>query len=144
MYRLLILTVCIGGLLGCSNHTKPKPETSKDVNIIPMHTISLEKTDSVETMLHEDKKQEFYVKHHVRGNNVYVECYIPSFSFSKTNTTKEGYMNLYIDHKKIDKITTAAFIVKGLSAGYHNIKLEIIRPHSNENHWSKEFQVHIQ
>lgn len=129
--------------MGCGND-QPKPKASSDINIIPMHTINLEEIESVETMIYESGDQEFYVKHHVRGKDVYVECYIPSFSFQKSNLSGEGYIHLYVDNKKVDKITTAAFIVRGLSTGSHNIKLDIINPNLNQNHLSKQFQVNIQ
>lgn len=88
------------------------------------------------------------VKHQVKGNDIYVECVISNFTFSKRedkkiNQTGTGYLQLYLNGKKIDNIYTAAFIIKGLPVGKHLIKLELVRNDGTPYSIEKEFDVTI-
>lgn len=62
--------------------------------------VSMLGDEAVETAV---QPRQLNVTHHVKGSNVYIECYIPNFSFSDKRGEKvngEGYLNLYIDGKK--------------------------------------------
>lgn len=88
------------------------------------------------------------VKHLVKGNDIYVECVISNFTFSKRegnkiNQTGTGYLQLYLNGKKIDNIYTAAFIIKGLPAGKHLIKLELVHNDGTPYSIEEEFEVTI-
>ncbi|NSL50753.1 hypothetical protein [Calidifontibacillus erzurumensis] len=88
------------------------------------------------------------VKHFVKGNDIYVECVISNFVFSKRNDNKinkkgYGYLQLYLDGKKIDDIYTAAFIIKGLSKGNHKITLQLVQNDGTPYNIKKEFDVTI-
>lgn len=88
------------------------------------------------------------VKHQVKGNDIYVECVISNFNFStrddkKLNKNGYGYLQLYLNGKKIDNIYTAAFIIKGLPVGKHQIKLELVHNDSTPYGVAKEFEVTI-
>ncbi|MEC1640832.1 hypothetical protein P9E76_09700 [Schinkia azotoformans] len=88
------------------------------------------------------------VKHQVKGKDIYVECVISNFTFSKKDHKKInqngfGYMQLYLNNQKIDNIYTAAFIVKGLPAGKHQIKLELVHNDGTPYNIQKEFDVTI-
>ncbi|OEH93952.1 hypothetical protein BFG57_10675 [Bacillus solimangrovi] len=75
--------------------------------------------------------QSIKVKHSVKGNDVYVECYIPDFHFINKGETarknSEGYIQLSLNGQRIDNIYTAAFIVRGLPAGKHELKIALVK-----------------
>ncbi|HHY74499.1 MAG TPA: hypothetical protein GX497_15005 [Bacillus bacterium] len=88
------------------------------------------------------------VKHQVKGHDIYVECVIQNFTFSKKDDLKinksgYGYLQLYLNGKKIDNIYTAAFIIKGLPVGKHEIKLELVQNDGTPYKVEKEFDVAI-
>ncbi|WP_102347053.1 hypothetical protein [Bacillus sp. Marseille-P3661] len=88
------------------------------------------------------------VREEVRDNNVYVECVISNFTFSKRNekvANKQGtgYIKLYLNNQKIDDIYTAAFIMKGLPKGVHRVKLELVNNDGTPYGVEKEFEVTV-
>lgn len=88
------------------------------------------------------------VKHFVKGNDIYVECFISDFVFSKRDDKKinkkgYGYLQLYLDGKKINDIYTAAFIIKDLSKGNHKITLQLVQNDGTPYNIKKEFEVTI-
>ncbi|WP_458414011.1 hypothetical protein ACNQFZ_03720 [Schinkia sp. CFF1] len=96
----------------------------------------------------EQQEKSISVKHQVKGNDVYIECVISNFMFSKRedrNSNKNGYgfMQLYLNGKKIDEIYTAAFIIKGLPVGKHLIKLELVQNDGTPYKIEEEFEVTI-
>lgn len=132
------LLILAAALSACSNE-KPRPEGEETV---PME-VSMLGNESVETAV---QPRQLNVTHHVKGSNVYIECYIPNFSFSDKRGEKvngEGYLNLYIDGKKTDEIHTAAFIIKGLDKGTHTIYIEVLHNDSSRYHLKKTWNVTI-
>ncbi|WP_017753602.1 hypothetical protein [Calidifontibacillus oryziterrae] len=88
------------------------------------------------------------VKEFVKGNDVFVECVISDFTFSKRDGTKKnkqgyGFLQLYLNGKKIDNIYTAAFIIKGLPIGKHQIKLELVNNDGTPYGIEHNFEVEI-
>lgn len=88
------------------------------------------------------------VKHQVKGKDIYVECVISEFTFSKRDHKKinqngVGYLELYLNGNKIDNIYTAAFIIKGLPVGKHQIKLALVHNDGTPYNIQKEFDVTI-
>ncbi|WP_010282733.1 hypothetical protein [Bacillus timonensis] len=85
------------------------------------------------------------VVHHVRGNDVYMECIIPNFIFKKSGGIKkdgEGHLHVLIDGKRTEKISTAAFIIKGLSKGEHTLKIQVV--HNDLTNYPLEQTIHVQ
>ncbi|QDI90629.1 hypothetical protein EPH95_05070 [Salicibibacter halophilus] len=75
----------------------------------------------------QDTEKTFDVKHVVNEGNVYVESYIPAFSFyanQHQDKDIQGYLKLRINGKDEKDIHQAAFIIKGLEQGEHTIELE--------------------
>jgi hypothetical protein len=87
------------------------------------------------------------VRHQVKGKDVYVEVIIPGFTFSspdqKKNIKGHGYVKLYLNGKQIDKIHQAAFIVKGLPTGKHNLKIELVNNDSSSYGVEEELPITI-
>jgi hypothetical protein len=88
--------------------------------------------------------QDFSVKSFVRGNDVYVECYLKEYRFSKTNEKELATITVSIDGKKYSEQTTAAFIVKDVPNGNHTLKLDIFNESGEKTGLTREFKVHIQ
>ena len=81
----------------------------------------------------------FFIRHQVKGNDVYVECRIKGVSFRNDLAT----IILTVDGKRMDEINHPAFIIKGLQKGSHQIKLEIMKKSQNIASTTKEFIVTI-
>jgi hypothetical protein len=137
----IAVSICLAALLlGACSNDKPKPETRLEV--VPMNVVQT-KEEAVET-LKASSNRSMIVHQHVRGTNVYVECIINHFSFTageQNNQDGKGYVQLYVDGKKMDPISQAAFIIKNLSPGKHTIKLELMK-NSKESYGLREtFEV---
>ncbi|MCC3357594.1 hypothetical protein [Bacillus sp. REN16] len=85
------------------------------------------------------------VEHHVRGNNVYLECVIPNFTFKQSGGLKqdgEGHLNVIIDGTRTEKVSTAAFIIHGLSSGEHTLKIQVV--HNDFTKYPLEHTINVQ
>lgn len=122
--------------LGCQ---KDLPEPEVKFKVIQMSTVHAEHDMPVTI---EQKREPFIVKHHVKGASVFVECMVSDISF-REKSEKQGKIILYVNGKKKEEITTAAFIIKGLPRGTHQIKLEVVKPNNEPYHLQKEFAISI-
>ncbi len=142
MNRFILFLFCVALILtGCSQD-KPRPEGG--VNIIPLQVV--DKQNPTVEVISQRQKRELTVSHHVRGQNVYVECYVPSFTFRDRAVGKingEGHVRVSIDGERMDDIYTAAFIVKGLEKGHHQILVEVVHNDSTSYDMKKSWNVLI-
>ncbi|WP_184317293.1 hypothetical protein [Geobacillus subterraneus] len=81
------------------------------------------------------------VKHEVKGNDVFIECFAAQFPFHKGNGG--GHINVYINGQKMTEVYTAAFIVRGLPNGKHVIRLELAYNDGKMTGMAHEFDVEI-
>ncbi|WLR52212.1 hypothetical protein LC040_04705 [Bacillus tianshenii] len=95
----------------------------------------------------QEKNEVLQVKHHVKNNNVYVECYIPDFHFIDRNKSatknNEGYIHLYLNGQKVDDIYTAAFVVRGLPKGTHELKVILMKNENQSYNIQQTIEVNI-
>ncbi|WP_428908760.1 hypothetical protein [Niallia sp. Krafla_26] len=116
-------------LVSCQND-KPKPETNLPFSfhdVKNVHAASL------------DQKDPFFVKHHVAGRDVFIECIVHGVSFRE----KEAKILVYMDGRKAKEVKKAAFILKGLEPGKHHIKLVLKKETSANAPAIVEFDVLI-
>ncbi|WP_261133869.1 hypothetical protein [Bacillus sp. Marseille-Q3570] len=69
------------------------------------------------------------VRHMVSDDDVFVECYVPGFQFtdkSTSHTNKEGHLKISVDHQKPYSVYKAAFIIKNLKKGTHDITVSLV------------------
>ncbi|MBU5210939.1 MULTISPECIES: hypothetical protein [Heyndrickxia] len=84
------------------------------------------------------------IKHVIQGSDLFVECMVPSISFSGMNKNVErGKIKVYVDGALHGEYYTAAFVMKGLSKGVHHIKIEVVKLNNKSHGLSKEFYVTI-
>jgi hypothetical protein len=136
LVRKMVIVFLIGLLLNACHKDIPDPEVKREVSIVPMHTVRAENDVVVLGMKSE---QSFSVQHHVKENNVYVECFIPDISFTNRNTS----LIVSVDGKQKKVVTTAAFIIKGLSKGSHQIQLQVVEKNQRREDMKKNFEVLI-
>jgi hypothetical protein len=117
----------------------PEPE---NISIMPIEYVNAIGDQPVLAQ-EDDRDKTFFVRHHVRGGNLYIECMIPGISFRSNQTGNTGKIILSIDGKKTKEISSAAFIVKGLNKGTHRVKLEIVKTNNQPYELTKEFYVTI-
>jgi hypothetical protein len=123
---MLVLVSCQGDI--------PEPETKEN-------KINLKENKAVQTSVYHVLKENdpFLVKHHIKGENVYIECIVTGISFRN----HEAKINLYIDGVKKNQVQTSAFIVRGLKSGKHHIKLELLKQQQQTVVAVREFNVEI-
>ncbi|PLS06433.1 hypothetical protein [Neobacillus cucumis] len=99
------------------------------------------------SVFHQDDNEipSLFVKHEIKGNQIYIECLVTGISFRNRERSKQkiGKMQVWVDGKKSREITSAAFIIKGLSPGKHKLKLEIVKLNNEPYGLSKEIMVNI-
>ncbi|MEK5443254.1 MULTISPECIES: hypothetical protein [unclassified Fredinandcohnia] len=103
----------------------------------------------VEAMITENlsiqSERTLHVNHHVRGNDVYLECIISNFLFKQSGGRKkegEGHLNVIVDGRRTEKISTAAFIIKGLTKGEHTLKIQVV--HNDLTNYDLAHTIHFQ
>ncbi|MEH7382400.1 hypothetical protein V7138_18205 [Bacillus sp. JJ1533] len=92
-----------------------------------------------------ERERTIQVEHHIRGNDVYLECIIPNFTFKQSGGQKkdgEGHLNVLIDGERTEKVSTAAFIIKGLATGEHTLKIQVV--HNDLTNYQLEHTIHVQ
>jgi hypothetical protein len=119
----------------------PEPETKLEVE--PVNAIELASDIPVSGVESSSTKNPFYVRHQVRGREVLVECIVQGISFSGQSAKDKGKILLYVDGKKKEDISSAAFIIKGLSSGKHRIRLELVKENQPSSKLKREFYVSI-
>jgi hypothetical protein len=91
------------------------------------------------------QRDSFQVKSFVKGNDVFIECRISNFSFREhnKNRNRSGKLNVYVDGKKYNQYSSAAFIVKDLNRGNHRISLQIVDSNGHKTSLKKEMVINI-
>jgi hypothetical protein len=86
-----------------------------------------------------------YVHHHVKDQQVLINCIVSGISFRESDHSKEktGKIVVWIDGKKHTEVQAAAFIIKGFSPGSHTVKLEVVSLNNVPYGLAKEFMVNI-
>ncbi|MEH7011896.1 hypothetical protein V7087_13990 [Neobacillus niacini] len=92
-----------------------------------------------------EKAPSLYVQSKTKGNDVFVECILSGISFRESNEKglKAGKLVIWLDGKRTKEVNSAAFIIKGLPAGEHMIKLEVVDLKNVPYGVTKEFLVNI-
>lgn len=117
-------------LVGCQNDI-PEPET-KDT--------SFQMNEAVQASGYSISQIDpFFVKYQVKGHDVYVECRVKDVSFR----SGDAKIVLFINGKKTKEIKQAAFVVKGLPSGTHQLKLELIKQNEHSAKAIKEMEIVI-
>jgi hypothetical protein len=143
MKKILFIIIVLLMMSACGMN---EADEFNNVTVIPLDNPS--DTNAVEVTA-QDQTRSLTVRYDVKDNNVFVECIVPNFNFSKENVnTKakdgEGHIHLFVNGKKVTKIYKAAFIIKGLPKGKHQIKIEVA--HNNHTPYEglvEEFEVEI-
>ncbi|WP_121661301.1 hypothetical protein [Metabacillus litoralis] len=142
MKRFFCTVFLLGIVTGCVED-KPRPEGNLEV--VPLQVVN-HSFEAVE-VINQQRKMNISVKHHIRDQDVYVECYIPSFTFKERGGNKvdgEGHLQLSVDGKVVDHIQTAAFVIRGLEKGTHTFEIEVVHNDSTSYELKKSWNATIQ
>lgn len=122
--RYFVVILLIGSLLTACSNKIPEPE-----NVAQAATKN-------------EISDPFNVNYFVKGNSVFVECYIKDYSFSNHNQKHQTTVYVYMDDKKVKAVNTAAFIIKDIPVGPHQMRL-VIHNTGKKVDLIKQFKVHI-
>lgn len=91
------------------------------------------------------KSPSLFVQSKTKGNNVFVECILTGISFRQTDQKdrKVGKLVIWLDGKRTKEVNAAAFIIKGLPPGRHEVKLEVVDLNNQSYGLTNEFLVNI-
>lgn len=130
MKRLIVFFIIIA-LTGCKQNF-PEPEA-----ISPSASLNEAEAQTTE--------KAWTVRHLLRGKNVFVELIVPGVSFANNqkNSREKGQVSLYVDGQLYNTYHTAAFIVKGLSPGRHQIDIKLTDERNRPLGYEKSFTVSI-
>nr|WP_263328134.1 hypothetical protein [Neobacillus sp. Marseille-Q6967] len=86
-----------------------------------------------------------FVNHKINGRNLLVQCILTGISFRESDKPghKTGKLVVSVDGRKVQEVTSAAFIMKNLPQGFHQIRLEVVDTKNVPYGLSKEFLVNI-
>lgn len=135
----LFLSCFLLSTAGCKRDI-PKPETNSD--LLPIINTDSSNVVAV-SRLNMNYTEPFYVKSHVNGKDVFIECIIPAVTFRDTNASNKAKMIVYVNGKIKEEVSSAAFIIKDLPPGTHRVKLKVIKLKDASYHLQKEFLVTI-
>lgn len=99
------LAVCLL-FAGCSGHMPRKEEREADAASAAENQAS--------------------VRYFVKDQDLFVECMIPSVTFSGSRHAKPAKIKVYVDGVWKGEYNTAAFVVKELDKGVHTVQLEVV------------------
>jgi len=137
MRKLILALTVLMAASGCGKKI-PEPENSG----VAMQDVSTHKAATTVSSIR-NSDEDFRVKTFVKGNSVYVECYLKNYGFSESNPEQLATVSVFIDNQKKVDMKTAAFIVKDVPNGMHKIKLEILNGAGEKTGLQKEIEVHI-
>ncbi|PSL50814.1 hypothetical protein B0H94_10290 [Salsuginibacillus halophilus] len=70
---------------------------------------------------------QFHVQHQIQGDSVYIETSASDVTFQTSKEEKtQAAIDIYINGEWVDRAEQAAFKVDELSAGYHEISLQLM------------------
>ena len=125
-----ILFIILTILVSCQND-KPKPETKREFSLVSPEKVF------ASSFVTEEVEDPFFVKHHVNGRDVYIECIVKGASFREKNAK----IIVYIDGEKKEEKTNAAFVLKRLKPGKHQIQLQLKKAKNSNSAIIEEFNV---
>lgn len=128
----IIVVIVIMSILASCQKDIPEPETKKT-------SIKSNQVVEASSWSNNENNDPLFIRHIVKGQDVYIECIVKGASF-RNNGAK---IILTIDGKKQQTINSAAFVVKGLSTGQHQVKLELFKGTDEKAAANKEFEVVI-
>lgn len=137
-----IRMICIPAFLllaGCGDDV-PDPEVKTNKEAATYSAIPT--TADVQASFSPTAKEEFDVRHIVKGNKVFVECKVRDYSFRDDSNGKLGKIVLEINGEK-KEYSSAAFVIEGLKTGKHTMTLSVMDVASKTTKFKKSFQVMI-
>ncbi|MFE4811055.1 hypothetical protein ACFQ9Y_07825 [Peribacillus simplex] len=137
MRKLILALTVLMAASGCGKKI-PEPENSG----VAMQDVSTHKAATTVSSIR-NSDEDFRVKTFVKGNSVYVECYLKNYGFSDSNPEQLATVSVFIDNQKKVDMKRAAFILKEVPNGMHKIKLEVLNGSGEKTGLKKEIEVHI-
>lgn len=116
----MLISLC--GLLmivSACGHKMPEPENKSKEAGFPGHP----SVQAASSKINSDDS--FEVKHFIKGNALYVECFLKDFSFTPLSKEQGAFIRMSLDGREFDDYHRAAFVAKAIPFGKHEVNLEI-------------------
>ncbi|GAE24120.1 hypothetical protein JCM9140_26 [Halalkalibacter wakoensis JCM 9140] len=140
--KILICSfILIGGLGGSTGFAKGVPMALQQLEII-----SFRSTGMVDVKV--GGSRELTVYHEVKERDVFVECFVPNFTFNEKagalHQEGEGHIRLYVNDEHVDTLFEPAFLIKDLPAGEHEIKVVVVKNDYSPYELEEEFEITVE
>ncbi|NEU29492.1 hypothetical protein GN156_01650 [bacterium LRH843] len=137
IFFILFSSIC----LFSSNQVYTESIENYHLTVIPLQSTGI-------VNVRASDKMDLEITHELRGEELYIECFINGFLFSEEKAGMqhiegEGHLRLYVDGNHIDTIYQPAFIVKGLEKGEHDIQVVLVKNDRSLYELEETFQIKI-
>ncbi|SFL57911.1 hypothetical protein [Salibacterium qingdaonense] len=108
-----------------------------------------EKTNSLEVRTipvgaeQQSEPENWNLQYKIKQQHVYVECILPDFPLAEKEKKGHGFLLVKIDGNTAAKMGQAAFVLKHLPPGNHNITIEPVSYQNSSNKDTASFEVEI-
>ncbi|MFD2704927.1 hypothetical protein [Salibacterium lacus] len=121
------------------------------IGVVPtFHAAAVpEKTNSLEVRTipvgaeQQMEPENWNLQYKIKKQHVYVECVLPDFPLAENEKKGHGFLRVKIDGKTAAKMGQAAFVLKHLPPGKHEITIEPISYQNSSNKDTASFEVEI-
>lgn len=134
---MFLISVILFGIFSSCQPELPAPKT-KHFSFMSNRIVSASNQIPAE-------KPSLVVHYQTKGDNLLVECIVTGITFREMDQSQPrvGKMIVWLDGKKKQEVSAAAFIIKGLSKGNHQLRLEVVNLQNKPYGLSKDFNIHI-
>ncbi|WML43583.1 hypothetical protein [Neobacillus sp. PS3-40] len=139
------ISILLLGVLSGFQSDLPKSDTIQKSLPIKNSSTSMQERSVITANQIPTEKQSLFVHYQTKGNNLFVECIVTGISFRELDQSQQkvGKIIVWLDGKKKQEADAAAFIIKGLTNGNHQLKLEVVNLKNEPYGLSKEFDITI-
>jgi hypothetical protein len=139
-----LIPILLFGIFSSCQPDLPNPKTKH--KLFPVENFSFMHKNVVSaTMQTSTERPSLLVHYQTNGDNLLVECIVTGITFREQDQSQQkiGKMIVWLDGKKKQEVSAAAFIMKGLSNGNHQLKVELVNLQNKPYGLSKEFNINI-
>lgn len=139
--KKLLISLPIILLLSACKEDIPDPEVNNEKQAILSH-FSGESVQASNSPVQD--KMNLAVQYVVKGRDVYLECKVNGITFRTDNGKKQGKVLIDIDGQDMKEFHSAAFVLRDLKVGSHQIKVKVVSLSDDSYNLEKNILVKIE
>ncbi|MGY4689699.1 hypothetical protein [Salibacterium sp. K-3] len=92
---------------------------------------------------HEEQMKDWSLQYKMKQQQLYVECILPDFALAKEEKRNHGFLLVKIDGEKAAEMGQAAFVLKHLPPGKHQIDIQPVSYDGGADRETASFEVEV-